>query len=345
MTLNLSTSNSDYKTLYIHPQRDLQKLLTSSSFGYLSYSQDWGNGMSIFTKAGVSYQYGRINKRQEISQVNPRLLIQWDYSINQNHSISASGDWSNTSPQSDLFNDAFVQRNELLWLKGNPNLKISNSIQDQITYTFIPTNTLSITTGFSHYLVHNKINAIYSALPGYDGLVRQTLSGGNYNSYTIDLSLNKRLFNALTISAYGSVKLINMTGANAIRKAFYTGQISAGYSLGKFYIMGSYLTPYNFTDASSLGVITHTKSNYSLSLTYNVGDFLASIQAINIFNDKTNMRTTFTSDNYSQTVREWNEGLGRKIELTLSYTIPYGKKVGRDEEVSKGTTINSAVLK
>lgn len=345
LSLRLNTSNNDYKTHYIRPNGEMQKLLSSSATANLTYTQGWNNGMSLYARTGIYYVYGKINGKRKISRLNPSIDIEWDYSISPKHSLSVSAWWLNDSPQSDLFNDAFVQRNELVWVKGNPNLKVQSNTRGNVTYTFIPTNTLSMNAGLTYFSAYNKVNAFYTTMPGYDGLVRNTESGGRYSKYVIDLSVTKRLFNSLTLSAWGTVQWLDMTGINALKKTLYNAELSVGYSLGRFYINGSYSIPYNWIDYTAMGVMTHGQSNYSLSVTYNVGDFIASIQANNIFNSLENMRTTFVSHNYSQTVREWNEGFGRKIELVLSYTIPYGKKVSRQEEVGKGENLNSAVLK
>lgn len=340
------TSNTNYNTNYIRPSDDVQKLLSSTTVAWFTYTQNWKNGMNLYTRTGMAYTLGRVNGERVLSRVAPRMGLQLAYPINKNHSVSVNGWWFNDSPTVDYFSDAFVQSHELLWLKGNPGLKMQTGTQDEISYTFIPTNTLNMTLGFTYYLEHNKANAVYTVLPGYDGVIRNMVSGGDFNKYSIDFSVSKSLLqNSLRLSAYGSAYWINMTGINSLKRFFYYTQVNASYSIGHFLINGSYIPPMTWTDAYALGAVWRSESRYALTLTYNVGDFIASVEAINIFNRGKNMHTTFVSDRYSKTVNEWVENFGRKIELTLSYTIPYGKKVSRQEEVGGAETIKSAVLK
>ncbi len=60
-------------------------------------------------------------------------------------------------------------------------------------------------------------------------------------------------------------------------------------------------------------------------LNYSIGDFKAGLQFRNWFNRNGYVNSIFHSPRY-KSPNPWNADLSRNIRLTLTYTIPYGKR-------------------
>ena len=83
---------------------------------------------------------------------------------------------------------------------------------------------------------------------------------------------------------------------------------------------------------------------YGVQVTYAVGEFKAQLSSSKWWN-KGRMYTDYDSEHYSSHGWTWVNGLTAGIQLQLSYTFTYGKKVSRDDQLGKASTGNSAILK
>ena len=92
------------------------------------------------------------------------------------------------------------------------------------------------------------------------------------------------------------------------------------------------------------GVKTWNKSTYGLRVAYAIGEFKANLSFSGWF-DSNRQYTRYDSGHYSFYTWGCRPNLGRQLRLTLSYTVPYGKVVRRDNELQTSGSVNSAILK
>ena len=59
---------------------------------------------------------------------------------------------------------------------------------------------------------------------------------------------------------------------------------------------------------------------------------------------KGKLYTSYDSGHYSSTGWAWLNGLARNMRLALTYTLPYGKKVDRSEDLTNKAEVKSAII-
>ncbi|MCM1005219.1 MAG: outer membrane beta-barrel family protein [Prevotella sp.] len=341
----VTSYNNIYHTNYMGSYSGLQKLLSSENLLFLEYMQNWACGLSLYSRVGMSYVIGRINGVNELEQFNPRLGFQLRYNINQNHQAGIQAWWGNSHPAPSTANTAMVQTNELMWKQGNPDLKNTLFHQVTIDYTFIPNNKLSLSATLEYEGNPDKQAAEYLVIPGYNGLVQRVINSGTYYGYRAYISGTLKLFdNSLSIQARVQPRRDVLSGIDHRSVNQIICDTYVNWAIKNFGIMLDYSSPAKVLNAWSGGELTRSKSGYGIYLSYAVGNLNFAISFRNWFNSN-KVYADYSSPHYNVYSWGWSSQYTRKADLTVIYTISYGKKVQRGNEIGGASGTDSAILK
>lgn len=342
---SLMTYNSIYDTRYEGSYVDRQKMLSSENMLFLEYMQNWGFGLSLYSRVGVSYVVGRLDGVNKLQQWNPRLGFQLEYQINDRHSASLAGWWGNSHPSPSTANDAMIQTNELEWSMGNPDLRNTLFQTLEASYNFIPTNIFALSATLRYEGNPSRQAMEFFVLPGYDGLVHRVVNSGNAHDYQAMVSASLRLLdNSLGIRATGWAERSELTGLDGRSINAFGVSSSISYIRSHWSMMVYYHSPGKDMGPWSYGVRSFTPQRYGIMASCAFGGFQARLSFTNWFRRDGYSTSVFDSPLYSSKSISLDNGVSRRISLTLSYTFSYGKKVNRNNELKEAEGVGSAIL-
>lgn len=331
-----------YDTHYFGSYSALERMISSESMMFLEYMQNWRFGLSLYSRIGLSYVFGRLNGVNYMHEWGPRLGLQLQQQINSRNSVSLEGWWANSHPEPSISNSAIIKTHELLWIQGNPDLKNICGPMLTFTYNYIPTNSLSFSASVRYDRYMNMPLYYFRPVPGYEGIVRTYNGDNDDNNFSANIAGLLRLCgNKLSLYAAGQFNNTRSNGFHPVNEKWFTGKASATGYLGNFSVNLYYETPTRRV-LNTGGYITRIPAFYMVEATYGVGNLKASLRFSNWFNDGRDY-SIYNSPYYTSDEWSWKNGFHRSLNLTVSYTFPYGKKTDRMENID-GVSKKSAIL-
>ena len=349
LTVSLMTYDTRYRTRYMGSFDGLQRLLSSENMLFIEYRQTYAQKLDLFSRVGMSYVVGKVNNVISQRQWNPRLGFQLSYNHNSHHSASIEGWWGNSHPQASSSNSAMVQQSELMWLRGNPDMRNTIFVSSSANYNYIPTDAFSLSANINYEGSLKKQAYDYTTMPGFDGLVRSTVNSGDAHMYKANVSATLKLFeNKLIFGAYGSANKTVLTGINACHKGWLEAVVSASYFIKNLSFMAYYGLPSRSIHGWSMGMYGKNPNQYGIRATYGDSRWNVTVSYSNWFRKRGMERSYLINPgvHYASETQSYNGGnYSRYLQLSVSYTIGYGKKINRTNDPGAGSTGTSAILK
>lgn len=336
-----STSN-DVSYLGTSPyDNDFLDTYAGAALGYSFSNNQW----NVSADVALQWEKNEIND-QSVSEVYPLVNISAGFSPSQKHSFRAYFHFGANYPGASEKTPNILQQNELMYYTGNPEIGLSRQVTFNLSYNWMPSNKFSASAFAQYFGEYNLYVPVYEPYDDGTALLRTFETDGEYNRTQIGMSFNYKLLNGnLQLAASPSISICRMTGLFDIKRSPFTCNASVTYYLGNFYFQASYQTR-NLTVQGNRGVIYKDRDFYRILAGWSRANWNIRVSAMNLFrNDWLCATNTLSTPLYSETRFVDGNNFHRRLNLSVTYTFGYGKKVQRGNEVGEQSGASSAIMK
>lgn len=320
---------------------DFLDMYAGAALGYNFSNDKW----TIRADAALQWEKNQIND-QSVSEVYPLLNLSAGFSPSQKHSFRTYFHFGANYPGASEKTPNVLQQNELMYYTGNPNIGLSRQVTLNFSYNWIPTTTFSTSAFIQYFGEYNLYVPAYRPYQGGTALLRTFETDGNYNRTQIGVSFNYRLFDGnLQLAASPSVSFYRMTGIFDISRSPFYCNASATYYLGNFYFQAAYQTR-SLTLQGNRGVIYKDRDFYQILAGWSHSNWNIRISGMNLFRKDWLCATNLLSTSlYSETQLVEGNNFHQRLNLSVTYTFGYGRKVKQGNEVGEQSGAASAIMK
>ena len=301
--------------------------------------------VNLYADAGVLWEQSNINGIKNYDTY-PYSHINIRYTPNNKNAFSAYFQYANNTPGIDAKASDLLRDNEYMYITGNPLLDNSRHITLNLAYTWLPSNIFGMSAFGNYFTLINRQMTAYEAYDNGQALLRTYLNNGNYTQSEIGLSAILKLFDN-SLQLYVSPKQCFNRSTGIFNKSYNPFQITAQvtYYLKQWFFQAYYQSPQKmmFSDSPT---IYKSRDFYAIAAGWGNSKWNIQFTAYNIFN-----RHWDSADRYIQSplYLEHRTVFGTnshaRLNLSVTYTIGYGKKVQRGNEVGEQSGASSAILK
>ncbi len=307
--------------------------------GNLRFGKLWMQG-----NAGGSYSRTSINSLSK-TEFYPRYFVAAGYNINDKNRISLASELSHWTIPMNEQGPNTVMLNQIDALRGGTDLKTSryNSVLAQ--YDWIPAQKISFTL-FGQFIRHTRpVSDLYFPMEGSATpvMVRSYVNSGFLNQWKYGGSVALRLIDGnLTCKLNVTGTSYNRRGVQEYRGDYLHLSAEATYSLGNFYFSGYY----SHRNKSISAMYRNERPEYYyLMAGWGNGNLHISARANNFCRASwSGVRSLLVAENYRKETQLSGVTYHRWFEFSVSYSIPYGKKLSDRQDIQTPSGASSAIL-
>jgi len=290
------------------------------------------NGMDMFARVGGAWERSSMNGHNEYFGY-PVIHLNWAYSPSSRHRFSALFGLAASNIGADSKFENVIQQNEFLYITGNPNLESATHIDGNCSYTWHPSDQLSLTGLIVYVCTFKPVVTVYEPYLDGTAIIRKMLNSG-WEQY-IRGALNMTYQPIPQLQIQGSCKYVNRRLTGVIPRTFdgFSWSATAYYYLKDFNFSVAY-----FDDGSDMdikqGMTIKNKPFYYISCGWNKGPWnLECVLANFLRDDWTINNKILSTPYYCFDQSHLDVKIHRCLELSVSYTFDYGKPVQHGDEI------------
>lgn len=298
------------------------------------------------TQFGLSLTKTKLTGYPISSDLSPKGNVFATFAPNQKNQFELSYGFGKNIPSIYQKSPNMLQQDRLVWYSGNPELHNFWDNVVSVNYTWLPNNSWQL-NAMSDYFV-STYRTVSEYIPaGPDGtMLRSYINDGDFRRIRLGVAgTGKFLNNKLIAKVNPQLYLQSTTGMYAIRKNIITCSAQLTWYFGDFHMFGWYNTPSTYPEILS-GAKTYSPSQYRIQLGWGKGNWKASATASNFL--RTNWivsEQNLSGQYYNFDNENYGTSMHQRFQLTVTYTLGYGKKVRADNEVGAAAPNQSAILK
>lgn len=320
---------------------DFSDTYAGAALGYNFSNARW----NVRADAALQWEKNQIND-QSVAEVYPLLNLSAGFSPSQKHSFHTFFHFGANYPGASEKTPNVLQQNELMYYTGNPTIGLSRQVTFNLSYNWIPTSAFSASAFMQYFGEYDLYVPVYQTYQDGKALLRTFETDGAYNRTQIGLSFNYRLLNGkLQLAASPSVSFYRMTGLFDISQSPFYCNTSATYYLGDFYFQAAYQTR-SLTVQGNRGVIYKDRDFYQVLAGWSRSNWNIRVSGMNLLRKDWLCATNLLSTSlYSETQLVEGNNFHQRLNLSVTYTFGYGKKVKRGNEVGEQSGAASAIMR
>lgn len=316
-----------------------------------SYSQVYGiarftyrhDNMDMFARVGGAWERTSMNGHN-VYFGYPFIHLNWAYTPSRQHRFSALLGLTASNSGADSKSENVIQQNEFLYITGNPYLKSWTEIDGNFSYTWNPSEQLSL-TGLIVYVCNFKPSvSVFDPYLDGTAVIRNILNSG-WEQY-IRGALNVTYKPIPQLQIQGSCKYVNrrLTGVTPRTFNGFSWSLIAYYYLKDFNFSIAYIDQGSDMDITQ-GITIKQKPFYYISCGWNKGAWNLQCVLADFLRDNWRLNNSILSTPYySFGQSHLDVTLHRCIELSVSYTFGYGKPVQRGDEIGTQGGAHSIIM-
>lgn len=311
-------------------------------FAGYTFSQ---NGLTASIEGGTKWDRSSTEAGDSYS-ITPFVDCDFRYSPNTRNMFSASIRYKTTPPLSFQKSSAILQENEFLYVTGNASLKNARQFTANLGYSYIPSNLITLSGYASYRGINDRISETY--LPYAEGtrLLRTYVNDGRYDRIMAGVSLSwKPLNGKLVVSSSPGFAHYQISGP--VARCYNAFQLNASIrgNLSNFYA-SAFFKLQSREIGNSNNAIWKDRDYYSIEAGWANDNLNVRLTAANLFNRGwVSMTQEMESERYSNFRTYYGKTYHPSLSLSVTYTIGYGKKITRRNEIGELNQPGSAIMK
>ncbi len=301
--------------------------------------------VSVTTFVGFSIEHNSMNNITT-NDASPRARINFWLSLNKKSQLSGYLSYQTTTPDISMKANDIIRSNEYMYLTANPNLRNWRNLSSNLAYNWYHNNSFSLAAFAGYDRDFNRVATVYQLYNNGAALLRSYENDGSYIHYYIGVSANYKMFNKnLQLYANLTQNAYDITGAYMDSCYPFRIQLQAVYYWKSFNILASWSNPQRtLTENSNYRI--RGRNFHMLSVGWGNGIWNVNLSAKNIFNKGWLSETWQNSSPlYSECQHFYNPTAHTSVNFSVTYTIGYGKKIQRGNEVSGQGNTPSAIVR
>lgn len=318
----------------------------SDSYAGLRGGYQFNNRRCRFD-ANVAMQWERngINGNY-ISEIYPLVNLSAQYTPTNSQSLQCFFHYGANYPGESVKTPNILQENELMYKTGNPNLSLSRQITLNTQYNYTANTMFSMAVYGQYFGEYNLYVPVFESYKDGTAILKTYSSNQNYNRTQMGMSFNLKLFGgAVQLASQPSISIFRYNGIYNMTKSPLTINGSLTYYVSRFFLQASYQSAQR-TIQGNYAMWYKTRDFYQLQAGWSNSNWNIRLSAINFLRgDWLAATQILEAPLYSGTIIQGGTYYHRRINISLTYTFGYGKKVQRGNEVGEQSGGSSAILR
>lgn len=343
LNIHADASYINNRTAYSGTATGFDKANITKVSAGISYSLSY-KGLYCDADLGWDWSWLSVNKANEFqNKPNANLYVQ--YTLKKKHRFSISGGYLPILPDLSHRSEQTIKASPWLSYTGNPSLKATDWTDLGLSYTLVPGGVFTLgARGYFSNAGHRYVFDYESTPEGIIRTIKQPM--GKYYITSLGLTGSLSLMNrSLDIRASAYLNHYHNGVPYRISKDALRVFVSANYYAGNFNFSGSYHPVLGETGGYMVGFWMRTPESYTLSAGWSRKGLNIHLSAINFARWRYKSETRAESSEYYDYRKLFNSAYSHAhFQLSVTYTIGYGKKIDTRNELRQQGSASSGIL-